>query len=54
MPEAASAAVLTGGEDVLGVWGLVHGLGTLCAAGHFPLDAALAACEASLRRMLPA
>lgn len=52
--EAASAAGLTADEDVLGVWGLVHGLGTLCAAGHFPLDAALAASEASLRRMLPA
>ena len=51
---AAVAAGLSGEEDVLGVWGLVHGLGTLCAAGHFALDDALRASESSLRRMLPA
>lgn len=51
---AASAAGLTEDDDVLGVWGIVHGLGTLCAAGHFPLEAALRASSASLRRMLPA
>ncbi|MFF5624330.1 TetR/AcrR family transcriptional regulator [Microbacterium sp. NPDC012755] len=51
---ASIAAGLADAEDVLGIWGLVHGLGTLCAAGHFPLDAALAACAASIRRMLPA
>lgn len=50
---ASIAAGLDSDEDVLGVWGLVHGLGTLCAAGHFPLDAALRAGESSLRRMLP-
>ncbi|MFY9713622.1 MAG: TetR/AcrR family transcriptional regulator [Microbacterium sp.] len=50
---ASAAAGLDSDEDVLGVWGLVHGLGTLCAAGHFSLDAALRAGEAALRRMLP-
>lgn len=49
---AAAAAGLADPKDVLGVWGLVHGLATLCAAGHFTLDAALAASDASIRRML--
>ena len=51
---AASAAGLAAETDVLALWGLIHGLGTLCAAGHFDLDAALAAGEAAIRRMLPA
>lgn len=50
---ASAAAGLPAAEDFLGVWGLMHGLGTLCAAGHFPLRAALAAYDASIRRMLP-
>lgn len=40
-------------HDVTAAWSLVHGLGTLCAAGHFPLETALASCESALRRMLP-
>lgn len=51
---ACAAAGLPDEGDFLGVWGLVHGLGTLCAAGHFSLEAALAAHDASIRRMLPA
>ncbi len=53
----AAASVAAGLEhptDVTAIWGLVHGLGTLCAAGHFRLDDALAACTAALTRMLPA
>ena len=50
---ASAAAGLSGDDAFLGVWGLMHGLGSLCAAGHFPLDAALAAYDASIRRMLP-
>jgi AcrR family transcriptional regulator len=50
---ASAAAGLSGDDAFLGVWGLMHGLGPLCAAGHFPLDAALAAYDASIRRMLP-
>lgn len=50
---ASAAAGLPTAEDFLGVWGLMHGLATLCAAGHFPLEAALAAYDASIRRMLP-
>lgn len=50
---ASAAAGLDQETDVTAVWGLVHGLGTLCAAGHFPLDEARAACAAALARMLP-
>ncbi|WP_372968028.1 TetR/AcrR family transcriptional regulator [Microbacterium sp.] len=53
LSEASVAAGLDGGTGVIGVWGLVHGLGTLCAAGHFTLDAALAASADALTRMLP-
>ncbi|MFE7020042.1 TetR/AcrR family transcriptional regulator [Microbacterium sp. NPDC057650] len=41
-------------DDVTATWGLVHGLGTLAAAGHFPLETALASCDSAVRRMLPA
>ncbi|MEV4737370.1 MULTISPECIES: TetR/AcrR family transcriptional regulator [unclassified Microbacterium] len=54
LSRAAASAGLGTADDVTGIWGLVHGLGTLCAAGHFPLDAALAGYEHTLRRMLPA
>ncbi|MBN8204457.1 TetR/AcrR family transcriptional regulator [Microbacterium esteraromaticum] len=33
-------------------WGLVHGLGTLAAAGHFPLDVATTSFESAVRAML--
>lgn len=52
LADAATGAGLDQG-DVTAVWGLVHGLGTLSAAGHFPLDAALVSCASGLRRMLP-
>ena len=40
--------------DVVALWGLIHGLGTLAAAGHFGLDEALVSYEALLGRLLPA
>lgn len=49
----AAAVGLDHAEDALAVWGLMHGLGTLCAAGYFPLDAALAAFRSAVDRMLP-
>lgn len=49
---AAVAAGLPDAQDALGVWGLVHGLGLLCGAGHLPLDAALLVSDSTLRRML--
>ena len=49
---ASIEAGLDGETGVVGVWGLVHGLGTLCAAGHFSLESALAASADSLTRML--
>ncbi|QIM19486.1 TetR/AcrR family transcriptional regulator [Leucobacter coleopterorum] len=39
--------------DVQALWGLVHGLGTLSAAGHFSLNDALTAADAMLERALP-
>ncbi|APH46846.1 TetR family transcriptional regulator [Microbacterium sp. 1.5R] len=52
LSEASVAAGLDA-QSVTGVWGLVHGLGTLCAAGHFSLKDALAASADALVRMLP-
>ncbi len=54
LADASIAAGLDQEIDTLGVWGLIHGLGTLCAAGHFPLEAALAGCASAIGRMLPA
>lgn len=53
LTDASAAAGLDGETDATSIWGLIHGLGTLCAAGHFDLDAALAACSAGIGRMLP-
>lgn len=39
-------------DELTAVWGLVHGLGTLAAAGHFSLDVATASCERALRLMI--
>ncbi len=50
---ASVAAGLDGQTGLIGVWGLVNGLATLCAAGHFALDDALAASADALTRMLP-
>jgi len=51
---AAAATGLDRPTDVVALWGLIHGLGTLAAAGHFGLDDALASYEALLGRLLPA
>jgi len=57
LEEALGAAALSAGldrpEDAVGFWGLVHGLGTLCAAGHFPIEIALAGYASAVERMLP-
>ena len=50
LAEAAAAAGLDRPTDVVSLWGLMHGLGTLAAAGHFTLDHALSAYAASLTR----
>src|SRR5690606_1697859 len=39
-------------DDLTAVWGLVHGLGTLAAAGHFSLDVAMTSSERALRLMI--
>ncbi|UPL13782.1 TetR/AcrR family transcriptional regulator [Microbacterium galbinum] len=51
---AAAATGLDRPTDVVALWGLIHGLGTLAAAGHFGLDDALASYEALLGRLLSA
>ena len=51
---AAAATGLDRPTDVVALWGLIHGLGTLAAAGHFGLDDALGSYEALLGRLLPA
>lgn len=52
LAEAAIAVGLDRPEDVIALWGLIHGLGTLAAAGHFTLDAALAAFGSIVDRLL--
>lgn len=52
LASSAAAAGLESETDVLALWGLMHGLGTLCAAGHFPVQAATAAYGAGVARML--
>ena len=54
LAEAAAAAGLDRPTDVVALWGLIHGLGTLAAAGHFTLDDALAAYAATVDRLLGA
>lgn len=54
LAEAAAAAGLDRPTDVVALWGLIHGLGTLAAAGHFTLDDALAANAATMNRLLGA
>jgi len=49
---AAQAAGLDGPDDVSALWGLVHGLGTLTAAGHLTMDEALAALRATIGRLV--
>lgn len=52
LAEAAVAAGLDRPADVVALWGLIHGLGTLAAAGHFALDEAFAAHRATVDRLL--
>jgi AcrR family transcriptional regulator len=52
LAEAAVAAGLDRPGDVVSLWGLIHGLGTLAAAGHFTLDDALAAYASTVDRLL--
>ena len=49
---AAERVGLDGADDVAALWGLVHGLGTLTAAGHLTLDDALAAFGATVDRLV--
>ncbi len=49
-----AAAVVAAGltsDDMAAVWGLAHGLGTLSAAGHLPVEAASTSFESAIRRM---
>lgn len=48
----ASGVGLDTEADANAVWGLVHGLGTLAAAGHLTPEQARASCESALDRML--
>ncbi|WP_133616278.1 TetR/AcrR family transcriptional regulator [Leucobacter luti] len=50
--ETAGRAGFGDEAEVRALWGLVHGLGTLCAAGHFSEADAHAACDAAITRML--
>lgn len=54
LAEAAAAVGLDRPGDVVAVWGLIHGLGTLAAAGHFSAQDGLAAYTAALDRLIPA
>lgn len=49
---AAASAGLDHAADVAALWGLVHGLGTLAAAGHLSLDDALEAFGATVDRLV--
>lgn len=50
---AAAGAGLSTEADANAVWGLVHGLGTLSAAGHLTPEQARASCAAAFNRLLP-
>lgn len=50
----AASAGLERADDVSALWGLAHGLGTLAAAGHLDLSAALDGYGAAVDRMLAA
>ncbi len=57
LEQRLAGAVVAAGlsdDDATPVWGLVHGLGTLAAAGHFPAEVALGSAETAIRRMLSA
>jgi AcrR family transcriptional regulator len=54
LADGAVAAGLDRPADVVALWGLIHGLGTLAAAGHFTIDDAVAAHTATVDRLLAA
>ncbi|MFC9985368.1 TetR/AcrR family transcriptional regulator, partial [Microbacterium keratanolyticum] len=46
---AAASAVGRGtADEITALWGMVHGLGTLAAAGHFTLAQALSAWDSTV------
>lgn len=49
---AAAGVGLDTEADANAVWGLLHGLGTLAAAGHLTPEQARTSCESALDRML--
>lgn len=53
LASSARDAGLSSVAEVQALWGLVHGLGTLSAAGHFTLEEAIAAADAMVGRVLP-
>lgn len=50
--EASTEAGLDSTADAHALWALIHGLGVLSAAGHFPLTDAHASYDAALSRLL--
>jgi AcrR family transcriptional regulator len=52
LADAAASAGLDRPTDVVSLWALVHGLGTLAAAGHFTFETAHAAYLAAVDRLL--
>lgn len=52
LAETVAATGLVAEAEIRALWGLVHGLGTLCAAGHFTEAEALAASDAAITRLL--
>lgn len=52
LAETVAATGLVDDAEVRALWGLVHGLGMLCAAGHFTEPDALRASDAAITRML--
>ncbi|WP_433676091.1 TetR/AcrR family transcriptional regulator [Microbacterium gorillae] len=50
--DITAAVGLSEPVDAVSVWGMIHGLGVLSAAGHFPLPAALAAQANAVDRLL--
>lgn len=53
LTEAASGAGLEPEAGAISVWGLMHGLATLAAAGHITSQQAQSGCAQTLTGMLP-
>lgn len=52
LADGAASVGLDAATDPVSLWSLIHGFGTLAAAGHFTLDEALVAHEAAVSRLL--